>query len=200
MEFVVFRSHYDVWSPSHFNTSCVRGCELFCCCYRRQAASLEEGVLCGLGSTVCAVIATLDNNRRQQSICVTYGTRKSVRLYLKVRQARSSHKGKPCDSRVSVSFPASRAFLTCKRCRSSQHSETRQSNAPLITMLWGSLSWTPVQSPIYLPFNVKNCCMLMHLYWSLLAYNLRANLPRISSQLDLLTSFFLAPTLQPTGY
>ena len=69
---------------------------------------------------------------------MTYRARKSSRVYLKVRQAWSSHKGKPCHSRVSFSFPASRASLTFKRCQSSQHSETRESNAPLITMLSGS--------------------------------------------------------------
>ena len=57
MEFVVFRDHYDVWSPSHFNTSWVRGCKLFCYWYQCRAASLKEGVLGGLGPTVCVIIA-----------------------------------------------------------------------------------------------------------------------------------------------
>ena len=121
---------------------------------------------------------------RQQSICVTYGDRKSVRLYLKVRQARSSHEGKPCDLRVSISFPTSRASLTFKRCQSSQHSETRQSYAPLITMLSGSFVMDTSSQPNLHLFQCESCCMLAYLYWCLLANCPRANCPHISSQLD----------------
>ena len=82
-----------------------------------------------------------------------YGARKSSRLYLKVRQAWWSHKGKQCHSRVSISVPASRASLTFKRLQSSQHSETRGSNAPLITLLSGSFVMDTSSQPNLRPFR-----------------------------------------------
>ena len=85
--------------------------------------------------------------------CVLYGVRKSSRLYLKVCQASWSHKGKQCHSRVSVSFPASRASLTFKRLQSSQHSETCESNAPLITLLLGSFVMDTSSQPNLPPFR-----------------------------------------------
>ena len=87
---------------------------------------------------------------RQQSICATYGARKSGILYLKVHQAWSSYKHKLSDSRVFVSFPASRASLIFKRCWSSQHSKN---NAPLITMLLGSFIVDTSPQPNLPPFR-----------------------------------------------
>ena len=121
-----------------------------------------------------------------------YGDKKSVRLYLKVRQARSSHEGKPCDSRVSVSFPASRASLTFKRCRSSQHSETRQANAPLITVLSGSFVMDTSSQPNLPLFR---CEKLLHVGAPVLVFACQLSTGQLSTHfitIGLLTSFFLA--------
>ena len=124
---------------------------------------------------------------------MTYGDRKSVRLYLKVRQARSSHEGKQCDSRVSVSFPASRASLNFKRCRSSQHSETRQSNTPLITMLSGSFVMGTSSQPNLPLFRCKK---LLHVGAPVLVFACQLSTGQLSTHfitIGLMTSFFLSP-------